>query len=111
MSVIGIAANGDQIVDGIDSSIKETVTPGTAGNAAQNYNQAFDQQTGRVEPQASFAGGRMVLSDTDKWTLILAEMRLQTFLLMEIAAGRLVGDELDALRADTADPALLNTLS
>ena len=117
MGVFGVQAGpGVSIVDADDPDIGATVTapeqsPGGDTSAVATLQESLDTQTGRVRPQAADSGGRITLSDTDKLTLILAEMRLQTFYLAEIAGGRAVGDELDDLRAAFADPDLLNTLS
>ena len=117
MGTFGVQSGpGVLVVDEDDPDVSAAVTPPSQSqdgksSAVATYQESLDVQTGFVRPQAADSGGRMVLSDTDKWTLMLAEMRLQTFYLAEIAAGRVVGDELDDLRASFAAPDLLNTLS
>ena len=108
---IGVQAGPDQIADGQNPTLLETVVPGVAGNAALNYNQGLDQQTGAIRPQAADPSGRTVLSDTDKLTLLLIEARIQTYFLSCIAAGIVATDDPDALRLDADQTGLLTALS
>ncbi len=117
MGVFGVQAGpGVTVVDPANPDNAADVTPPAQSQDGKTSGLVtvaggFDQQTGVYRPQAENAGGRLVLSDTDKWTLILVEMRLQSLLLAEIAAGRTVADDLDVLRSSLADPDLVNTLS
>lgn len=110
MSIQGVQGGPDQIADGVDPSILGTVIKGQSGNSVQSLQELFSA-TGLVVPQQADAAGRMVLSDTDKLTAILVEMRIQTYYLSCLAAGVIANDDPDVLRADTDVSGLVNALS
>lgn len=109
---IGVQAGPDQIADGKDPSVLVSVVPAADGsNAQETFGFGIDSQTGAKRASVVDAAGRAVISDTDKLTLILLEMRLQTFYLAEIAAGRIVADDPEVLRSDFDATGLLTSLS
>lgn len=111
MGIQGVQAGPDQIADGNDPSILATVVKGATGNLVESFQEGIDTQTGAIRPVAVDPGGKQVLSDTDKLTLMLVEMRIQTQYLAAIAGGLVMTDEPDTLRADADVSGLLTTLS
>ncbi len=110
--------SGASIVDGQNPSIATTVTPSAESpdgktSSLQTLNENLDVQTGFVRPQAADSGGRLMLSDTDKLTLMLIEARIHSYYLWSIASGVTVGaaDDPDSLRADYDVTGLQNQLS
>ena len=107
MSINGIAAGPDQIADGEDPSLLAKVD----SNKRLHVNAQTVNQDGVNRSILVDSTGRTVISDSDKLTAILIEMRIQTQLLAALVAGQIANDDPDDLRRDADVTGLAQTLS